>query len=75
MGRTVFFLLGSDVTSLAMASAAVKLRRAIGKTNAAEAGRAFDSREYRPCRDFTNASQAITSTHKQGHKAIESEIA
>jgi hypothetical protein len=77
MGRTVFFLLGLDVTSPAVASAAVKTTAAaaIGKTNAAvTAGRAFDSREYRPCRDFTDASLAITSMYKQGRKATEPEI-
>jgi hypothetical protein len=77
MRRTVFFLLGSDVTSPCCGQRRGKDygRRAIGKTNAAvAAGRAFDSREYRLCRDFTKAFLAITSMYKQGRKATEPEI-
>lgn len=77
MRRTVFVLLGSDVTSPCCGQRRGKNygRRAIGETNAAvTAGRAFDSREYRPFKDFTKASLAITLMYKQGRKATEPEI-
>jgi hypothetical protein len=48
----------------------------IGKIDAAiTSGSSTHSREYPPCRDFMTASLVITSTHRQGHKVIEPEIA